>query len=159
MSAPIIERMRRALTALVAAAAVAAVVTAPAPARGNECEAAGKVCLGTLPSSHARILLKSRNGSSERGVARMTLGFHETQVAFSLSGAPQGVRQAVNVLRGGCGGKVLVRLGSILNGKGVARGDPIKHLSGYALVVHETTATGARIVACGVVPRYVPKRG
>jgi hypothetical protein len=151
--------MRRALTALVAAAAVAAVVTAPAPARRNECEAAGKVCLGTLPSSHARILLKSRNGSSERGVARMILGFHETQVAFRVSGAPEGVRQTVNLLRGGCGGKVLVRLGSILNGKGVARGDPIKHLSGYALVVHETTATGARIVACGVVPRYVPKRG
>jgi hypothetical protein len=159
VSAPIIERMRRALTALVAAAAVAAVVTASAPARGHECEAAGTVCLGTLPSSHARIVLKSRNGSSERGVARMTLGFHETQVVFRLSGAPEGVRQTVNVLRGGCGGNVLVRLGSILNGKGVARGDPIKHLSGYALVVHETTAAGARIVACGVVPRYVPKRG
>ena len=159
MSAPMIEPMRRALSALVTAAAVVAVVTASAPAHGHECEAAGKVCLGTLPSSHARIVLKSRNGSSERGVARMTLGFHETQVVFRLSGAPEGVRQTVNVLRGGCGGKVLVRLGSILNGKGVAHGDPIKHLSGYALVVHETTAAGARIVACGVVPRSVPKRG
>jgi len=121
-SAPIIETVRRALAVLFAAAAVAAVVTASAPARGHECEAAGKVCLGTLPSSHARIVLKSRNGSGERGVARMILGFHETQVAFRLSGAPEGVRQTVNLLRGGCGGKVLVRLGSILNGKGVARG-------------------------------------
>jgi hypothetical protein len=147
------------LPALLVAAIAAAVTAAGAPARSGECEAAGTVCLGTLPSSHARVVLRSRNGSSERGVARMTLGFHQTQVVFRLSGAPEGVRQTVNVLRGGCGGQVLVRLGSILNGKGVARGNPIKHLSGYALVVHETAAAGARIVACGVVPRYVPKRG
>ena len=102
----------------------AAVTAAGAPARSGECEAAGKVCLGTLPSSHARVVLRSRNGSSEQGVARITLGFHQTQVDFSLSGAPGGVRQTVNLLRGGCGGKVLLRLGSILNGKGVARGGP-----------------------------------
>lgn len=151
--------MRRVLPALLVAVIAAALTAAGAPARSGECEAAGKVCLGTLPSSHARVVLKSRNGSSEQGVARITLGFHQTQVVFSLSGAPGGVRQTVNLLGGGCGGKVLLRLGSILNGKGVARGDPIEHLSGYAIVVHETTAGGARIVACGVVPRYVPKRG
>jgi hypothetical protein len=149
----------RALPALVVAVVAAGVIAAGAPARSGECEAAGKVCLGTLPSSHARVVLKSRNGSSEQGLARITLGFHQTQVVFILSGAPGGVRQTVNLLRGGCGGKVLLRLGSILNGKGVARADPIEHLSGYAIVVHESTAGGARIVACGVVPRYVPKRG
>jgi hypothetical protein len=147
------------LPALLVATIAVAPPAAGAPARGDECEIAGKVCLGTLPSSHARVVLKSRNGSSEQGVARITLGFHQTQVVFRLSGAPGGVRQSVNVLEGGCGGKVLLRLGSILNGKGVARGDPIEHLSGYAIVVHETTAGGARIVACGVVPQYVPKRG
>ena len=147
------------MPALLAGVIAAALTAAGAPARSGECEAAGKVCLGTLPSSHARVVLRSRNGSREQGVARITLGFHQTQVDFSLSRAPGGVRQTVNLLRGGCGGKVLLRLGSILNGKGVARGDPIEHLSGYAIVVHETTAGGARIVACGVVPRYVPKRG
>ena len=156
------------MPALLAGVIAAALTAAGAPARSGECEAAGKVCLGTLPSSHARVVLRSRNGSREQGVARITLGLHQTQVDFSLSGAPGGVRQTVNLLRGGCGGKVrlrtrarlrLLRLGSILNGKGVARGDPIEHLSGYAIVVHETTAGGARIVACGVVPRYVPKRG
>jgi hypothetical protein len=104
-------------------------------------------------------VLKSRNSSSERGVARVTLGFHETQVVFRLKGAPAGVRQAVDVLRGGCGGKLLARLGSIVDGRGIARGNPIGHLSGYAIVVRETTAGGAQIVACGVVPPYVPKRG
>jgi hypothetical protein len=149
----------RALAATLVAVAAAAVVAAGAPARSGECEAAGKVCLGTLPSSHAHVVLKSRNSSSERGVARVTLGFHETQVVFRLKGAPAGVRQAVDVLRGGCGGKLLARLGSIVDGRGIARGNPIGHLSGYAIVVRETTAGGAQIVACGVVPPYVPKRG
>jgi hypothetical protein len=143
---------------MLVAAAAAAVVAAGAQARGTECEAVGKVCLGTLPSSHTRVVLKSRNGSSERGVAGVTLGFHETKVVFRLSGAPRGVRQTVNIRRGGCAGKVLRRLGSILDGRGVTRANPMAHLSGYAVVVHETTADGARIVACGVVPRYVPKR-
>ena len=142
------------LTAAVAAAALAT----GASSRSGECEVAGRVCLGTLPTSHAHVVLTSRNGSSERGIARVTLGFHETQVVFRLKGAPAGVRQAVNVLRGGCGGKLLVRLGSIVDGKGTARGNPIEHLSGYAVVVHEGTGDGARIVACGVVPRYLPRR-
>jgi hypothetical protein len=144
---------------VVLATVAAAVAAAGAQARGSECEAVGRVCLGTLPSSHARVVLESRNGSSERGVAGVTLGFHETKVVFRLSGAPRGVRQTVNIRRGGCAGKVLRQLGSIVDGKGVTRANPMQHLSGYAVVVHETTAAGARIVACGVVPRYVPKRG
>jgi hypothetical protein len=153
----IIGPVRRMLAATLVAAAAAA-MAAGASAHNGECEAAGRVCLGTLPSSHAHVVLNSQNGSSERGVARITLGFHETQVVFRLKGAPAGIRQAVNVLKGGCGGKLLVRLGSIVGGKGIARGNPIEHLSGYAIVVHETTAGGARIVACGVVPNYVPRR-
>jgi hypothetical protein len=149
--------VRRALGALLLAAAAACVATGGAPARTGECEAAGKVCLGTLPSSHARVVLRSRNGSSERGVAVITLGLHETKVVFRLAGAPQGVRQTVNVVRGTCGGKLLARLGSIVDGKGVAHGNPINHLSGYAIAVHGSTAGGAQIVACGVVPRYVPR--
>ena len=134
------------------AALVCAAAAAGAPARSHECEAAGKVCLGTLPSSHKRVILTSRNGSSERGVASIVLGFHETRVVFRLQGAPAGVRQTVRILRGGCGGKVLRQLGTILDGKGVARADPMSHLSGFAIAVHETTQSGAPIVACGVVP-------
>jgi hypothetical protein len=144
------------LAALLLATAAATVAAAHAPARSNECEAVGRVCLGTLPSSHTRVALKSRNGSGERGIAGITLGFHETKVVFRLSGAPRGVRQAVNIFRGGCSGRILRRLGSIVNGAGVARADPMNHLSGYAVAVHESTAPGARIVACGAVP---PKRG
>ena len=143
---------------MVVVAAAAAIGAGGAQARGNECEAVGKVCLGTLPSSHTRVVLKSRNGSSERGVAGVTLGFHETKVVFRLTGAPRGVRQTVNIRRGGCAGKVLRHLGSIVDGRGITRANAMQHLSGYAVVVHETTAAGARVVACGVVPRYVPKR-
>jgi hypothetical protein len=146
VSISIIGIVRRTLAVLLAAAA-AGVVAAGAPARSGECEVAGTVCLGTLPSSHTRVVLKSRNGSSERGTAGIVLGFHETKVTFRLNGAPPGVRQAVNVLRGGCGGKLLLRLGSIVDGKGVKRANPIRHLSGYAIVVHETTDGDARIVA------------
>jgi hypothetical protein len=105
---------------MVVVAAAAAIGAGGAQARGNECEAVGKVCLGTLPSSHTRVV--------------------------------------VNIRRGGCAGKVLRHLGSIVDGKGITRANPMQHLSGYAVVVHETTAAGARVVACGVVPRYVPKR-
>jgi hypothetical protein len=150
--------VRRALGVLLVAVAGAAVAAAGAPARSGECETAGKVCLGTLPSSHKRVVLKSRNGSAELGIASVTLGIHQTRVVFRLSGAPPGVRQAVRLLLGGCRGKQLSRLGTILDGKGVSLADPISHLSGFAIVVHETTAAGATVVACGVVPRYVPKR-
>ena len=47
---------------------------------------------------------------------------------------------------------MLRQLGTILDGKGVARADPMSHLSGFAIAVHETTQSGAPIVACGVVP-------
>jgi hypothetical protein len=150
--------VRRAVPALLLASAAVSVAAVGAQARSSECEAVGTVCLGTLPSSHTRVVLKSRNGSSERGIAGVTLGLHETKVVFRLHGAPRGVRQNVNILRGGCGGKVLRRLGSIVDGQGVTRADPMQHLSGYAVVVHETTTARARIVACGVVPKYVPKR-
>jgi hypothetical protein len=132
-------------------------LAAGAHARTGECEAAGKVCLGTLPSSHKRVVLRSVNGSGERGVAAVVLGFHETKVTLRLRGAPTGVRQAVHILTGGCGGRILLRLGAILDGKGTRRAGPISHLSGYAIAVHASTPDTA-VVACGVVPRYVPKR-
>ena len=140
------------------AALVCAALAGGAPARSKECETAGKVCLGTLPSSHKRVILTSRNGSAERGIASVILGFHETRVTFRLSGAPQGVRQSVRILSGGCGGKVLSRLGTIVDGKGVARANPMSHLSGFAIAVHATTQAGAPIVACGAVPPYKTRR-
>lgn len=150
--------MKGALAALGAAALVAAGSAAAAPAHSGECEVADTVCLGSLPPSFKRVVLTGRNGSAERGVAGITLGLHETKVVFRLSGAPRGVRQAVQILEGGCGGKVLRRLGTIVDGKGVARANPMSHLSGFAIAVHATNDTGAAIVACGVVPQYVPKR-
>jgi hypothetical protein len=149
--------VRGALVAIVAASLVG-LSASDAVGAPRECETAGKVCLGTLPSSHKRVVLKSLNGSSERGIASVTLGFHETKVVFRLRGAPLGVRQTVRLLKGGCNGKLLTQLGTIVDGKGVARANPISHLSGYAIAVHASTASGATIVACGVVPRYVPKR-
>jgi hypothetical protein len=103
-------------------------------------------------------VLKSLNGSGERGIAYVTLGFHETKVVFRLTGAPAGVRQAAHIRSGGCGGRLLRSLGTFADGKGVTRAGPISHLSGFAIVVRATTANGATAVACGVVPRYVPKR-
>jgi hypothetical protein len=154
----IISRMSRALAVLLAAAVAAGATAAGATARSGECEAAGTVCVGALPASHQRVVLKSRNGSGEHGTAAVTLGLHETKVVFRLSGGPRGVRQTVRLLTGGCSGKLLTRLGSIVDGRGVSRGNAISRLSGFAIVVHETTAAGAAVAACGVVPRYVPKR-
>lgn len=151
-------RVRRALAALLVGAVGATVTAAAATARSGECEATGKVCLGTLPSSHKRVVLKSVNGSSERGIALVTLGFHETKVVFRLTGAPRSVRQTVRILAGRCGGKVLRALGTIVDGRGVARADPMSHLSGFAIAVHASTAADATVVACGLVPRYGPKR-
>jgi hypothetical protein len=120
-------------------------------ARSHDCLVAGNVCLGSLPPSQKRVILKSRNGSGEHGVAAVTLGLHETKVVFRLTGAPAGVRQTARILKGGCGGKVLQWLGTIVDGKGVARADPLSRLSGFAIVVHATSDSGAAIVACGVV--------
>ena len=142
--------VRRSL-ALLVVASIAASVTAGAAARSGECEAAGKVCLGTLPSSHSRVVLKSVNGSSEHGVAEITFGFHETKVVLRLRGAPAGA-QAVHVLAGGCAGKVVKRLGAIVGGRGTRSAGPLRHVSGYAIAVRSSTA-GSAIVACGVVTR------
>jgi hypothetical protein len=132
------------------AGAVCAALAAGAPARTHDCEAVGDVCLGTLPASHKRVVLTSRNGSAERGIASVTLGLHQTKVVFRLTGAPAGVRQTVRVVRGGCAGEVLLHLGSIVDGRGVKLANPMSHLSGFAIVVHASTAAGATIVACGV---------
>jgi hypothetical protein len=148
--------VKSALTAAALTLLVVAPLAAGAPARGHECEVAGKVCVGTLPSSHQRVVLKSRNGSGVRGVASVTLGWHETKVVFRLTGAPAGVRQAVRILRGGCAGKVLRQLGTIVNGRGVARANELSHLTGFAIAVHATADTRAPIVACGVVPPAKP---
>jgi hypothetical protein len=97
------------------------------------------------------VTLKSLNGSGERGVAAVTLGLHQTKVVFRLTGAPAGVRQTVNLLKGGCGGRVLLRLGTIVNGRGVVRANSISRLSGFAIAVHASSGTGAAIAACAVV--------
>jgi hypothetical protein len=109
--------------------------------------------VGTLPSSRARVVLKSRNGSGEHGVARVTFGLHQTKVVIQLSGAPSGVTQPAQILRGGCSGRVMARLGNVANGRSVAKVKPLKHLSGLAIAVHASNAEGALLVACGVIPR------
>jgi hypothetical protein len=145
-------------------AAVAGGAASGSPDRRSACEAAtgvdgGRiVCLGSLPSSHARVVLKSRNGSSERGIALVTHGFHETKVVIRLTGAPSGVGQPARIRRGGCLGKTLVSLGNVVNGRRLAKVAPIPHVSGFAIVVHASTTDGAEIVACGVVPRHHRRR-
>jgi hypothetical protein len=152
--------VRRVLVPALVVAAVAALLTGAAsgsPARSTQCEVATGadwVCIGTLPSSRAKVVLKSRNGSSERGLARVTFGFHQTKVVIRLSGAPSGVSQPAQILRGGCSGRVLARLGSVVNGRSLAKVKPLKHLSGLAIAVHASTAEGAPVVACGVIPRH-----
>jgi hypothetical protein len=142
--------MKAALATTLATVACA-VAAAGTPARSHDCLVAGNVCLGSLPPSHTRVTLKSLNGSGERGVAAVTLGLHQTKVVFRLTGAPAGVRQTVNLLKGGCGGRVLLRLGTIVNGRGVVRANSISRLSGFAIAVHASSGTGAAIAACAVV--------
>jgi hypothetical protein len=142
--------VKLALAAALAALAVA--LAAGAPAGTKECEAAGKVCLGTLPSSRARVVLASLNGSAERGVAVVTFGFHETRAVVRLRGAPAGSRQAVRILKGGCRGKLHLKLGTVVGGRGVVRGQEIAHLSGLALAIHATADPTSPVVACGRVP-------
>jgi len=155
--------VRRLLGPALAFAAVAAVLTSAASGSSssrNECEAAARVaggewvCVGTVPSSQRRVVLKSRNGSSERGVARVTFGLHQTKVVIRLSGAPSGVRQPALIRKGGCLGRILTRLGNIANGTTLAQVKPLLHRSGLAIVVHASTAKGAEVVACGVIPRH-----
>jgi hypothetical protein len=143
--------VKAALATTLAALACAA-GAAGAPARIHDCLTAGNVCFGSLPPSQKRVILRSRNGSDERGVAAVTLGLHQTKVVFRLTGAPPGVRQTVRILKSGCDGKVLRRLGTIVGGKGVARTDALPDLSGWSIAVHAGDATGAAIVACGVAP-------
>jgi hypothetical protein len=152
---------RALLPALASAAVCLPVVGASAaPSRGSKCEVAGRtdggqtVCIGTLPASRSTVTLKSQNGSSEHGVAVVTFGFHQTKVVITLSGAPAGVRQPARIRRGGCLGPSVSSLGNVVNGKRSAKVGPLPHVSGYSIVVHASTAPGAAIVACGVIPPY-----
>jgi hypothetical protein len=143
-----------------AVAAVAGVAASASPDRWTQCEAAtgvdrGQVnCLGTLPPSHRRVVLRSRNGSSERGVAFVTFGHHQTKVTISLIGAPPGVRQPAHISKGGCLGRIVARLGSVVSGKRLTKVAPLAHFSGLAVVIHASTAEGAAVVECGVIPRH-----
>jgi hypothetical protein len=113
------------------------------------------VCIGSIPVSKFRVVLKSTNGSRERGVAWIEFGLHETRVVIRMSGAPREVSQPAHLHAGACGSdrKVVASLGSVRNGRGVASVDPLSVSSRrYAIDIHESTVTGATIVACGSVP-------
>jgi hypothetical protein len=154
---------RRALPVALASAALcfpAAVATA-SPERGKECEAATRtdggqtVCIGTLPSSRSKVVLKGWKGSGEHGVAVVTFGFHETKVVITLNGAPTGVGQPARIRRGGCFGPTVSSLGNVVNGKHSVRVGPLPHVAGYSIVVHASTVPGAALVACGIIPAHL----
>ena len=146
--------------ALATAAVVAGGTASGSILRGDECEAvarpgAGQLnCVGTLPTSRARVVLKSLNGSDERGVALVKLGIHETAVVIALKGAPPGVGQPAHIRKGGCGGKIIASLGNVVDGKRRATVRPLDHTTGFAVAVHASTEKGAPVVACGIVPRH-----
>jgi hypothetical protein len=156
----LVRRLFVAALAFVAITAALSSAAAGSPDGRNECEAATRVaggkwvCVGTLPSSQRRVVLKSRNGSSERGVASVTFGIHQTKVAIRLSGAPFGATQPALIRRGGCLGRVIARLGSVANGTSVAKAKPLTHRSGLAIAVLASTAKEAALVACGVIPHH-----
>jgi hypothetical protein len=159
------QRRLSALAAPAAAVCLTAAAANASPSRGNDCEAVAKnergqtVCLGVLPSSHSTVKLKSFNGSGEHGVAAVTFGLHETKVVITLKGAPHGVRQLARIRRGGCFGRSGLILGNVANGQNFAKVGPLPHVSGYSIVIHASTVQGARIVACGVIPRHHRHRG
>ncbi len=155
--------MRHILVAAIASAAAAAVAGGTASGsvlRGDDCEAvarpgAGQVnCVGTLPTSRARVVLKSRNGSGERGVALVKLGLHETTVEITLKGAPAGVGQPAHIRKGGCGGTILASLGNVVDGTRRAMVRPLDHTTGFAVAVRASTERGAPVVACGIVAKH-----
>ncbi len=156
--ARIIRVMRQMLgIALLAGVGVLAGTASAAPLRGDGCESVSLVCVGTLPTSHARVLLRSRNGSSEQGVAFVKLGIHDTEVVIRLKGAPAGVRQPAHIRLGGCNGKLFAPLGNVVGGRRTATVEPLAHTTGFAIVVRASTEKGAPVVACGVVPRHHPR--
>jgi hypothetical protein len=108
-----------------------------------------------FPATRFRVVLKSRNGSREHGIALIKFGLHETKVVIRLSGAPQGVRQPAHLHDGRCGSdrKIVAHLGNVVDGRRVARMDPLARVSGFSADIHESTAVGATVIACGVVPR------
>ena len=113
------------------------------------------VCIGSLPLSEFRVVLKSVNGSAERGVAQISFGLHETRVLIRVAGAPRDVAQAAHLHPGGCGGrrKVVASLGSVRNGRRLAVVESLPlAFRRYSIDVHQSTATGALVVACGTVP-------
>jgi hypothetical protein len=150
-----------ALTGALAAAATGAAQGSVGPANGCLAASGGgrgeNLCIGALPVSHFRIALGSRNGSRVRGVAEIEFGLHETRVLIRVSGAPAGVVQAVHLHAGTCGrkGKLLASLGRLRSGRRAVSVDPLPVSAGrYAIDIHETTAAGAAVVACGSVPSH-----
>jgi hypothetical protein len=146
---------------LAAAAAVLAGTASGASDRRDDCDAAARgaggqvVCVGNIPAARRRVVLKSQNGSSVHGVAWVTLGVHETKVVITLTGQPAGARQPAFLQSGRCtgAGGGVYPLGTVLGGRRTARIAAMHRLSGYTIAVRESTAAGAAVVACGVIPR------
>jgi hypothetical protein len=148
--------------AFATAAAVLAGTAAGSPDRRDDCNAAARgsggqvVCVGTIPASRRRVVLKSQNGSPVHGVAWVTLGLHETKVVITLTGQPAGARQPAFLQSGRCtgAGGAVFPLGTVLGGRRTARIAPMHRLSGYTIAVRESAGPGATVVACGVIPRH-----
>lgn len=131
------------------------------PLRGSDdCMLAGRpagarsVCLGSIAPSRVRVALRSRNGSREHGAAFVTLGLHETKFVIRLRRAPHGTRQPAALRSGSCRspGRIVYPLGNVVDGRREARLDPDARVTGLVLTVRESTAAGAPVVACGLVP-------
>jgi hypothetical protein len=142
-------------------AAAAASAASGASGRHAECESAAQasgptnVCYGTIPPVRTRVVLTSRNGSHEHGVAWIKFGLHETSVVIRLKGAPAGVSLPAHLRVGGCwGGGVVYSLGNVVNGRRVARIDSVPGFAGFSIVIRASIpAERAAVVACGVIPR------
>jgi hypothetical protein len=110
-----------------------------------------KRCYGTLPPVQAKILLRSRNDSGERGVASITFGLHQTRVVIRLTGAPKDVRQQAHLHGGGCRGEgpLVYDLGPVVNGRRDVKRDEVPKITRYSVDIHASTAKSAVVVACG----------
>jgi hypothetical protein len=148
------------LAVLLCGAAAVAVVAAGAgasPDRAGECNAVAhgaNVCYGTLPPLRRQVMLTSRNGARDHGVASITFGIHDTLVSLKLKGAPKGVRRTAFIRLGGCWGRsVAFPLGNVTHGRRVVRVGIMPRDTGVAIVVRTLhAATAGAVVACGVIP-------
>lgn len=145
---------------VVTAAAATATAIAAAAAPRDDCTvvrpgSGTSRCYGTLPPLRRTVVLTSRNGSGQRGVAQITFGIHQTKVVLTLRGAASGARQAAHLHSGACGAKgpIVFDLGDVVNGRRAVTLDPFtKKIKRFSVDVHASSAGRSPVVACGTKP-------